>query len=566
MALGRLNHLRGGRGAKKIFPKRRKSMSISFHNRYITVLAVISFFIMTSTTWAATYYISPTGNDSGTGSQSSPWKTLSNACSKVTTSGNTIYINPGSYSDNNRCNLAIGVNIQGAGKDQVTITSAYSGGMGTGYIYRQTTPQNPIVDGNNEISGFTLDGSGKTLTTGIFIRGTDNLNIHDIRLKNIKSNAIWVQGYYDWANQFTSPPPAYGQNLILRDIETNNTSTEADLGWGARLGAITLGGLENAQVYNLNMNENYANCGTGVKAVPGWLKAFNGYNWNINTNVLNGDAFVFEMYNFLGDSEIHHSTFNHALSLNSGPQTPISGSTWNLKIHDTETDFSGFSSGALGHELSHNYLDFYNNYVYGNKGRGAGIWTTNYLTASSVTGVRFRNNIFYKCAAGGLTIEKGGTMSKIEIYNNVFDTMSNLPWGGYGIDTETFSGTLSGMKIQNNLFMNCVTASMYLKSGLTNTLVDHNWFYANGNSNNIVNNATNTTQTNNVKGVSPNITFSGSRPSPYYVPTSDTSNVSDAGVNVGLPYSGSSPAVGAYEFSSTQVTTLVPPQNLRVIN
>lgn len=532
----------------------------------ITLLAALAAPCIPTGAFAATYYISPTGSDlSGNGSASAPWKTLSYACGKVTSAGNTIYINPGSYTDSNRCNLAIGVNIQGAGKDQVTITSSYGGSIATGYIYRQTVPQNPLIHGNNEISGFTLDGSNKTLVTGIFIRGTDYLNIHDIKFRNIKSNALWIEGWYDWSNSNTTPPPAYGQSVVIHDIETNDTTTESDLGGGPRLGAIMLGALQGAQVYNLTINENYASRGTGIKAVAGWLKAFKGYNWKINTNVLNTDAFVFEMYNFLGDSEIYGCTFNHALSLNSGPQTPISGSTWNLKIHDTVTDFSGFTSaGALGHELSHNYLDFYNNYIYGNKGRGAGLWTTNYLTASSVTGWRFRNNVVYNCAAGGLTIERG-TLSGVEIYNNIFDVISSSPWGGYGIDTEMFSGTISGAKIQNNIFRNCSSGPMYIHSSFANTLIDHNWYYGNGNSDAVKNYSSTTTQTNNTKGVAPSFAASGARPDPYYRPSSATANIVDAGVDVGLPYTGSAPPVGVYEYSDTQIT-LSAPTSLRVVN
>jgi len=512
------------------------------------------------------YYIDPNGNDNtGDGSQGKPWQHLSYACGRVTTPGSTIHINSGNYTDNNRCELAIGVNIQGAGVGSVKITSAYGGGVVTGYIFRQTTPTNPIAAGNNEISGFTLDGSNKTLQTGIFIRGTDRLNLHHLKFQNIKVNALWVEGHYDWANRETNPPPAYGQNVILHDIETNDTTSEADYGAGERLGAIWLGALENAQVYNLTINENYPSRGTGIKAVWGWLKAFKGYSWTINTNTQNTDDFVFEMYNFLGDSEIYNGIFNHAISLNGGPQNMIPGSTWNLKIHDTQTDFSAFSGmpeGALGHELSHNYLDFYNNTITNNKGRGIGLWTTNALTGTSITGWRFRNNIVYSCGGGGIEIYRGA-LSGVEIYNNVFDTISNAWYGGYGISFETFSGTLTGAKIQNNLIIGAMTAPIYVYN-VTNTLIDHNWFYNNGNNNDVKISENGTTVTNNIKGTAPGITGSGKQPDPYYRPAGSSSNLVDAGVNVGLPYVGSAPEIGAYEFQGTPETPPLPPKNLRI--
>ncbi|SNB46129.1 right-handed parallel beta-helix repeat-containing protein [Geobacter sp. DSM 9736] len=514
--------------------------------------------VMASASWGATFYLAPNGNDTtGDGSQNRPWRSLSYACSRVTTPGDTIYIGPGNYTDNGRCNLAVGVSIAGAGSGTTKITSAYNGGMGTGYIFRDTQPTNPLMLGNNEISGFTLDGSNKTLMTGVFIRGSSNLSIHDMKFQSIKVSAIWIEGYYNWSNHETTQPPAYAKNVAIYNVETYDTTSEANYGWGDRLGAFFFGALENAQIYNITINEAMASRGTGIKAVSGWLKNFKGYNWNIKTNVENGDAFVFEMYNFLGDSEIYNCVFNHALSLNSGPQTPVQGSTWNLKIHDTKTDFSGFTRGALGHELSHNHLDFYNNYIYGNRGRGAGLWTTNYLTAGSVTGWRFRNNIVQNCSAGGLTIDRGN-LYNIQVYNNIFDTMSSSPYGGYGISTDGFNGQLSGMKIQNNVFMNCAAAPIYLTASVTNALIDHNIFYNNGNGNNVNAASASTIQSNNIKGTVPGLVYSGNRPDPYYQ-LSKSSNLLDAGVDVGLPYSGKAPDIGAIEYQA-----FPPPRNLRL--
>src|SRR5690349_3920768 len=103
-----------------------------FRTGRVPLLILSAVLLITSSSWAASYYVDPNGSDTtGNGSAAAPWKTLSNACAKVTSSGNTIYINAGNYTDNNRCNLAMGVNVQGAGTSAVTITSAYAGGMGT---------------------------------------------------------------------------------------------------------------------------------------------------------------------------------------------------------------------------------------------------------------------------------------------------------------------------------------------------------------------------------------------------------------------------------------------------
>ena len=507
----------------------------------ITMLSMLVTLVMCSSSWAATYYVDPNGNDtSGNGSSTSPWKSLSTACSKVTSAGNTIYLNAGSYTDNNSCNLAMGVNIAGAGTSAVTITSAYGGGYGTAYIYRggDTVTTNPLPHANNDISGFTLNGSNKTLSCGIWLRGSDYITIHDMAFKNIKTTAINLGGWNGWADYNTSttnPPACWGYNDVIHDVSIDNCSTATTQSTDDRLGAIDLKSLANLQIYNVTINENYAGCGTGIKAVVGWLKGFKLYNSTITMSPTNSDSFVMETYNFSGDSEVYNNTFNHYISLNGGVLNLDSGSTWNLKIHDNVFNMAGLPSTTSGNEFSHNWLNIYNNYFNGGNHPAAGLWSTNYLTGSGVSHWRFNNNVIYNCSDGVYLAR--GSNSYIEILNNTFDTMTGNPWGGSGVDGSGFSGSMSGTKIQNNLIMNS-HGTISTSGGMSGSIIDHNWLNA----------------------ANPGITGSGNRPSPYYRPSSTSSNLADAGTNVGLPYSGSAPAIGAYEPG----VSLSAPTNLTV--
>ena len=476
-----------------------------------------------------TYYVATTGSDStGDGSAGKPWASLSNACSRVTTAGNTIYINAGNYADNNSCSLAVGVNIQGAGASSVKITSAYSGGLSTGYIFISgNVAANPIQHGNNDISGFTLDGSNKTLSTGILVLGRDFVTIHDMKFQHIKVHAINLVGSDNWPDYNTAtntPPAAYGYNDIIHDVTIDDCTSQTTETTDDRLGAINLTALANCQIYNVNINENYPNHGTGIKAAVGWLKGFKLFNSTITTDHGNTDSFVLETYNFQGDSEIYNCIFNHAISLNGGRPTLDSGSSWNLKIHDNISDLSGMPNNG-GHEFSHNWLNVYNNYFYGNKGPAAGLWTTNYLTSAGVSHWRFNNNVIYNCA-DGVWIPRGNN-SYIEILNNTFDTITANPWGGSAIDAAGFTGSMYGTKIQNNLIMNAVATPITTSAGMTGSVIDHNW----------------------LNTANPGITKTGNRPSPYYQPSGSASNLVNAGANVGLPYSGTAPDIGAYEYS-----------------
>src|SRR5512139_3691040 len=122
-----------------------------FHKVEIAAFIIVPIFFMTSAGWAATYFVDPSGsNTNGNGSQSAPWKSLSYACRKVF-AGNTIYVNPGNYTDNSTCSLATGVLILGAGSSLVTINTSAN-------RYIKAVSNLPVINGGNEISGITFNG------------------------------------------------------------------------------------------------------------------------------------------------------------------------------------------------------------------------------------------------------------------------------------------------------------------------------------------------------------------------------------------------------------------------
>lgn len=519
---------------------------------------------------AASYYVGPNGSNGNSGTSSAPFATLSYACGKAVNQGDVIYINANAgkvYVDPNPCNLAMGVKIQGAGKDVVTIRTTYPSTTENAYIFRETTPPGtiaapqPLLHGNNDISGFTIDGSDGTnriLRNGIRIRGTDNIVIHDMAFKHTVTHAISLAGWWAWPDYETSArntPPAWAYGDKIYNVSVDDCSSRSTGEWNDRYGAIDLEALANMELYNLTINENYPDHGTGIKAVPGWFKNFKGYNWDIKTDVSNSNAFVFEMYSFSGDSEIYNSTFNHSLSLNAGPATLDPGSTWNLKIHDTVTDMSNMTVSGSGHELSHNYLYFYNNYIGNHRGICAGVWATNYSTGTSVDHWKFANNVLYNCS-DGLFVDDGN-LTNIEIYNNVFDTMTGVlvekNWGGCALEGSGAPKSVVGAKIKNNIIMNTAASPLCL-NGMTNTVVDHNLLYANAN-NNYFSGGSGTIDTNNIRGVVPGIKYSGSRPNPFYLPSDQSSNLVDAGTNVGLPFAGNAPDIGAYEYAASNTCT-----------
>ncbi len=77
------------------------------------VAFVINFLIMTSV-FAATYYVSPTGSDNAAGSQSQPFATLQKG-NDVATAGDTVYIRGGTYSITTPSTSGAGITITKSG-------------------------------------------------------------------------------------------------------------------------------------------------------------------------------------------------------------------------------------------------------------------------------------------------------------------------------------------------------------------------------------------------------------------------------------------------------------------
>lgn len=88
-------------------------MNLQYSGRALLTITLIFSFAFC---FAATYYIDPNGNDAtGNGSIGNPWKTLRKATQAVTTPGNIIHVNPGTYTETQQSFLAIGVSIEGVG-------------------------------------------------------------------------------------------------------------------------------------------------------------------------------------------------------------------------------------------------------------------------------------------------------------------------------------------------------------------------------------------------------------------------------------------------------------------
>lgn len=524
----------------------------------LTVLTAVITVLMAPSVWAATYYVSPTGSNSSNGSQTSPWQTLSYACSRVTSSGDTIHVNSGSYTDNSTCALSLGVKIEGAGSSAVTINTS----AGT---YINASSSLPVANGSNEISGISVIGSGSN--AGISSQARSNQKIHDCNFTNF-GTAIDIRGKSPiYSNSCkTSAPYAtatYCDDSAPLSIEpaTTDWATGVEIYnnklTNSKLYPCTIQG---AKIHD-NVIDNSATAKSAVGNTAKWWNAVQFYNNTIKMQSNGWSTIAIEVWLVEGDTKFYNNWTNgwYSILLNpNGPNTPYS---WEI-VNNTFASNVPQGTNPVGSALETCY-HVKNVLIAGNYFTNTG--TNNpYTKAIAIHGkgpsqnYTIRNNVIYNINGDAITINSNDTTgalfagSNINIYNNVFDRMH----GGtsQGVYMEDGAGTISGVKIKNNIFTGVAHGALIYPSGNNVTSVEFNnnivtggnYTYNYGTVTGLTNGGF-TSVTNNYN-LTPDIQATGNRPDPYYRAKSSTANMLDKGVNIGLPYSNGTPDIGAYEY------------------
>jgi hypothetical protein len=521
------------------------------------VLFILALLLVTgiSQAWSATYYIDPNGSDTqGNGSQTNPWYSLSNACSKVRTSGDTIYIRAGSYTDNNPCNLAVGVNITGAGKDLVTIRSSYAGW----YLSGTSTS---LTNGNHTISGFILDGNSRHLRSGMQFRNRNNITIRDANFRHIADRAIDISV----TSSADNPPSAYATGILLYNL--NIYACASHYTSDNSFGAIHINGTRGARLFNLIIDES-TTTGQAIKGVYGWHSGLKIYNNKFTVGKYGAtNGCIIEIWNMMDDSEIYNNVFNNGMvSFVSGNKN---NGTYSFTFHNN------ILNNSTNNEFSTDDIVIHNNFFNGSADidgpvGGIAIWQTHRDAATDLRNITIRNNVILNAGNAGIYVtDKGRStfFSDINIYNNVIDNVKNTRWEGTGIVLNPKGGsTWQRFNVKNNIIMNNdgagIRATGSTLSSIKSIQVTRNCFYGNKGGDIYLNGTSSPSVYSNLY-TSPGIQWSGLKPTPYYFPANSTANIVDAGTNVGLPFSGSAPDIGAYEYNGV---TISPPTGLKILS
>jgi uncharacterized repeat protein (TIGR02059 family) len=558
--------------------------------------AIIMIFLFISITISgATYYVSPGGSDSNSGSSSAPWKTLAYACSKATASGDIIHVNAGTYLETNQCVLAVGVSIEGDGVTSY-IKSHYAstrGGGGISGAAINLSSSSEGTNGNQHISGIKLDGdnqtgtsNGSTAFVGILVFKRSNVKIHDCTIVNFYTAGIAFHG-----TSVYNQPTTYATGNELYNCTMQNCVSVSDIDFGGA-GMIEIGGQDGILIHDNTMTQTGTGGYYGDVLITVYydkgVKYYNnksykpddeGGNWNFHLEIWDTQG-GWEVYNneFHGsDNAIDiaghfnlkgsyaYSWYIHDNLFTCNPTTGGNGKqaiqfedddvedVWIYRNHfvNWPNAINATNGGNQPTQILNRIYVAYNIFDYGT-------WTYNDLY----------QNIFRLRAVSGK-----GNFNGFYIYNNVIKGPTDANTTAIKLEIES-GATIANLNIKNNIILNNANGTWLnvVNSGSINGLyVNNNILYNNAGNNDPTfsgNSVSNYTFTSNIKS------------NPLFVSSTDfhlqaTSPAIGKGLTLaGLTtdYEGKTlnipPSIGAYESGSTAVIPSAIPvyQNSVVAN
>lgn len=520
----------------------------------------------------ATYYISPTtaspaGNNANAGTISAPWATLSYALSQVTTAGDTIYVNAGSYNESTRCVLAPEVSIAGAGSAITTVNFSYAASSySDGCIYAVSSS---ITNGNQSISGLTITTSSYTSARGIFTRFRNNFEVHDCVISGFDKSGInaYSSSYSAYSNidgviTLTDPTVNFTTGLRIYNCTLNDNTEAPD-----NIGECNLrwSGHSDWEIYNNTFT-------TTTRVNNRSVYSDNIKNGKFHNNIINTREsisgawlFALEMYSNFGGNEMYENTFNGGGTIDIAGYSVLKGDyDYSWYVHDntmtlstlvpyddtptigitieghyrvegvivTRNHIKNFPWGitlTMGKPSTIEDIDIYANIIE-NSASSNTSWASFGIGViqQSASVIKRNINILNNTIIGnqtysyrGIIVSVDGTIDDVAVKNNIIQGFD------YGIRVDNNSGTIDSLHLVNNLIHDCGT-TVYIADGTSST------------------NYINTGQiTTNPSFVSSSDFHLSSISSPAY----------HAGVNVGLvsDLDGNSwnnpPSIGAYEYT-----------------
>lgn len=518
-------------------------------------------FLATTFCYAQTYYISPIGNNAAAGTSIAPWKTL--AYAGATASTGIIHVLPGAYTETAPCILKTGVSIEGEGLSS-HITFTYTGEC------IQLKSNTDGTNGNQHISGLWIDGSNRKAGTGIQITARSNVKIYDCTVENFLLNGVRFYGTAGYGK-----PSVYMTGCEVYNCKLKNNSNRTVEGQGSLVATGYKGILIHDNIFD-QTGYPAGTCGNTYSATAqGYSEGFKFYNNKSYRLPYDGPdsqlgwGFHLEMWNSQGGQEVYNNEFYGGLQgidwagEENGPGILPGIYGYAAYVHDNlfqlNTQHSirpNAPTSVIGVNIEGNVdgiiieNNHFKNYPYP-------VQMTLINTTTYIKNITIKNNLFENTgySADSYTFDIGiltsncpdaahcKNITNINIFNNTFKSPNaDCAIFIYGNPT---ASKANNVQIINNIVWGSTDGWLKFQDvGVQSTYtVKNNLLYQNGNNNNVVLSGgaslpTSWVYTGNfVANPLLDVSFKLTASSPAI----------NAGVNVGLPYNGSAPDIGAFE-------------------
>lgn len=459
-----------------------------------------ALFLLSLKVQAATFYIATSengGSNSNTGTMTSPWLSLSYACSQVVRSGDTIVVTGGKYIETSQCVLAPGVSIIGEGYSSHIVSHFDNGteSFRNALIYMPADIESS--PGNQSISFLLLDGDMYKGSRAIYCRYRNNISIHHCGIMNFRKSGINFYSETSW----TEPPEVYSRNCIIRNNYISDCTENPDNGAECNL---RIAGYEDVDISN-NIIINEARI-AGRSVYTSQLRNCRIHNntFYCRKEVLDYWNFAMELYNSRGGMEVFENTV-------------FGGGTIDVAGHSIEKGDYSFSASV--HDNYHILADpveyddnivvaitieawekiesvyVYNNYIrnfpwginctmgkYGKWG-GNGRIDDLYICNNVIVNPSHSDKAMSSFGIAILKQTPADCRNNINILNNTI--IGNTPYAWRGIVYEV-SGKNKKISIKNNIVRGFTKYGIvidYFDGTIDHLNVDHNLIFGSGNDN-----------------------------------------------------------------------------------
>jgi hypothetical protein len=387
--------------------------------------------------FAATYYVSNTGNDANSGlTIALPWKTLAKVRASTFTAGDIILLKSGDF-----FNEYFSLSSSGSLANKITVSS-----YGTG--------EKPEIRGYGEISGWNVSGNWTEYSSGIWrkVQATSFKRLWINGVEKKESQTLALTDDFPWRFETgylylkaTSNPSTNFSSIIFGRILYN-------VGEIKNLSNITVdgikftGGTNSFRIEN-GKNITIENCEIGYRT--------NNYGiWIVSSNNDSIDNVIIKNNIFDTDNSLFYNYYRGSHATDDGIY--LGSGAVNCKIYNNY--FKGWSHSAIALVATSISSKFHDNEVYGNfitapfldYARGIGVdYSLNGKNISVHHNTIFNTSVRSQINGNGL-----------KFYDNIIDIVRGCPYPeklrvGNGLSVESYSTAGTNMEIFNNTITNC---------------------------------------------------------------------------------------------------------------